>query len=180
VGRTTIAGDREKHWAPAAPRCARAARRFWWPRLIGTIYQDRRPINSPTALTRAEDTLAIDIYRRAEESGEEISLGTVERRLSELQSHEPGCCDLCTAAAGVQPYGVWLVVNGVAARRISDQAPGAALGPGGHALGIGWPATPESPPTTTPGRPGTLAAKSFHFRDVFASWGTRRPGGCRR
>jgi hypothetical protein len=25
---------------------------------------------------------------------------------------------------------------------------------------------------------GRWAAKSFHVRDVFASWGTRRPGGC--
>jgi hypothetical protein len=41
--------------------------------------------------TRAEDTLAIDIYRRAEQSGDEITLGTMERRLSELLSHEPGC-----------------------------------------------------------------------------------------
>jgi hypothetical protein len=41
--------------------------------------------------TRAEDTPAIDIYRRAEESGDEITLGTMERRLSELLSHEPGC-----------------------------------------------------------------------------------------
>jgi hypothetical protein len=39
----------------------------------------------------AEDTLAIDIYRHAEETGEQITLGTVERRLSELLSHEPGC-----------------------------------------------------------------------------------------
>jgi hypothetical protein len=69
------------------------------------------PHQLPTALTRAEDTLAIDIYRRAEESGEEISLGTVERRLSELLAHEPGCCGPCTAAASVRPQGVWWVVR---------------------------------------------------------------------
>ena len=41
--------------------------------------------------TRAEDTLAIDIYCRAEESGDEITLGTMQRRLSGLLCHEPGC-----------------------------------------------------------------------------------------
>ena len=41
--------------------------------------------------TRAEDTLAIDIYCRAEDFGDEITLGTMKRRLSELLSHEPGC-----------------------------------------------------------------------------------------
>lgn len=55
--------------------------------------------------SRAEDTLAVDIYRRAAESGEEITLGTVERRLSELLAHEPDCCGLCTAAASVRPQG---------------------------------------------------------------------------
>ena len=50
--------------------------------------------------TRAEDTLAIDIYRRAEESGDEITLRTMERRLSELLSHEPGCTKLNEADSG--------------------------------------------------------------------------------
>jgi hypothetical protein len=62
--------------------------------------------------SRADDTLAIDIYRRAEESGEEVTLGTVERRLSELLAHEPGCCGLCTAAASVRPQGVWWTLRG--------------------------------------------------------------------
>jgi hypothetical protein len=42
-----------------------------------------RPAGS-VAATRHEDMLAIDIYRRAEESGEEITLRVVERPLSEL------------------------------------------------------------------------------------------------
>jgi hypothetical protein len=62
---------------------------------------------------RAVDTLAIDIYRRAEESGEEITLGTVERRLGELRGHDTSCsCGLCTAAAKVRASGVWYVVRG--------------------------------------------------------------------
>jgi len=40
--------------------------------------------NEPVGATRAEDTLAIEIYRRAEESGERIMPGTVERRLSDF------------------------------------------------------------------------------------------------
>jgi hypothetical protein len=64
------------------------------------------------AATRNEDFLAVEIYRRAEEFGEEITLGTVERRLSELLAHEPGCCGLCTAAASVRPQGVWWTLRG--------------------------------------------------------------------
>jgi hypothetical protein len=68
--------------------------------------------NEPVAATRNEDMIAVDIYRRAEESGEPITLGTVERRLSELLAHEPGCpCGLCTAAASVRPQGVWWIVR---------------------------------------------------------------------
>jgi hypothetical protein len=74
------------------------------------------------AVSRSEDLLAIDIFRRAQASGEPITLGTVERRLAELLSHEPGCaCGLCAAAAKVRPWGVWMVVSrwqsGVAATR---------------------------------------------------------------
>ncbi len=74
------------------------------------------------AVSRSEDLLAIDIFRRAQASGEPITLGTVERRLAELLAHEPDCpCGLCTAAAKVRAYGVYRVVaawaGGVAATR---------------------------------------------------------------
>jgi hypothetical protein len=66
------------------------------------------------AASRAEDTRAIDIYRRAEESGEEITLGFVERRLDELRGHDTSCaCGLRAAAAAVvRAQGVWYVVRG--------------------------------------------------------------------
>ncbi|HYB39296.1 MAG TPA: hypothetical protein VEF72_28630 [Mycobacterium sp.] len=39
----------------------------------------------------AEDTLAIDVYRHAEETGKPITLGVVDRRLGELPGHQaPG------------------------------------------------------------------------------------------
>ena len=43
------------------------------------------------AATRNEDRLAIDVYRLAQRTGEQLTLGLVERRLSELLSHEAGC-----------------------------------------------------------------------------------------
>ena len=50
------------------------------------------------AATRNEDKLAVDVYRRAETTGEKVTLGFVERHLDELRSHPPDClCGLCTA-----------------------------------------------------------------------------------
>jgi len=48
-------------------------------------------VGAPREVLTLRGHLAIDIYRRAEESGDEITLRTMERRLSELLSHEPGC-----------------------------------------------------------------------------------------
>lgn len=64
-------------------------------------------------VSRSEDLLAIDVFTRAQATGERITLATVERRLDELLSHEPGCeCGLCAAAAGVKPWYVYRVVAG--------------------------------------------------------------------
>ncbi len=48
----------------------------------------------------AAELVAIDVFQRAEATGQPITLGLVERRLDELRSHEPECaCGLCTAAS---------------------------------------------------------------------------------
>jgi hypothetical protein len=59
------------------------------------------------------ERIAIDVYEDAQQTGETITLGTVERRLDELRSHEPNCpCGLCTAADSVRASAVWYVVRG--------------------------------------------------------------------
>jgi hypothetical protein len=64
----------------------------------------------------------IDVYRCAETTGEQITLGLVERHLDELRSHQPDCqCGLCTAAHAARPSGVFYVASrwagGIAATR---------------------------------------------------------------
>jgi hypothetical protein len=73
-----------------------------------------QPVHTDSmAISRNEDRLAIDVYRHAEETGQPITLGLVERRLDELRGHPQGCeCGLCTAAASVGAGGVWWVVRG--------------------------------------------------------------------
>jgi hypothetical protein len=64
------------------------------------------------AATLNEDKLAIDCYRHAEETGERITLGFVERHLDELRSHDPACgCGLCAAAHAVRASGVYYVAH---------------------------------------------------------------------
>ena len=74
------------------------------------------------AVTRNEDRLAIHCYTHAQETGQPVTLGLVEQRLTELLSHAPDCpCELCTAAAQVRAYSVYLVASmwagGIAATR---------------------------------------------------------------
>jgi hypothetical protein len=55
----------------------------------------------------------IDVYQHTRATAEPLNLGTVERRLDELRSHEPSCaCGLCEAADRVKASGVWYVVRG--------------------------------------------------------------------
>jgi hypothetical protein len=74
------------------------------------------------AATRNEEKLAIDVYSRAESSGQPITLGIVERHLDELRGHQPDCpCGLCAAAHAARASGVFYVANrwaaGIAATR---------------------------------------------------------------
>ncbi len=65
------------------------------------------------AISRNQDRLALDAFRYAEETGQQITLGMVERRLDELRAHPQGCeCGLCTAAASVAAVSVWGLVRG--------------------------------------------------------------------
>jgi hypothetical protein len=89
---------------------------------VGTVWARiaRHTVTVPA--TWNEDRIAIDVYRRAQQTGEPITLGTVERHIDELLSRPPDCpCGLCTAAAAVRDWGVWLVIrrwqSGVAATR---------------------------------------------------------------
>jgi hypothetical protein len=51
--------------------------------------------------------VSLDVFKRAD--GRPITLAMVERRLSELLAHRPGCrCGLCEAAGRVRPYYVYL------------------------------------------------------------------------
>ncbi len=77
------------------------------------------------AATRNEDRIAIDVYQHAEQTGQPITLGLVEQRLSELLSHEPECpCGLCTAAAAVRAKACGTSCAGGPA---GSRPPGAAL-----------------------------------------------------
>jgi hypothetical protein len=72
--------------------------------------------------TRSEDRLAIDVFQHAQATGQPVTLGLVERRLTELASHEPECgCGLCSAARSVKAYSVYRVAaawaGGIAATR---------------------------------------------------------------
>jgi len=65
------------------------------------------------AATRNEDRLAIDVYQRAQSTGQQLTLGLVEHRLDELRGHDPSCgCGLCVPAATARANGVWWVVRG--------------------------------------------------------------------
>lgn len=65
------------------------------------------------SISRNQDRLALDAYRHAEETRQQITLGLVERRLDELRAHEPSCeCGLCTAAASVAAVSVWGLARG--------------------------------------------------------------------
>ena len=51
-------------------------------------------------MQEAAELVAIDVFQRAEATGQPITLGLVERRLDELRSQEPECaCGPCTAAS---------------------------------------------------------------------------------
>jgi hypothetical protein len=61
----------------------------------------------------AAELVAIDVFQRAEATGQPITLGLVERRLDELRSHEPECaCGLCTAANSSSRLLVWCGFDG--------------------------------------------------------------------
>ena len=61
----------------------------------------------------AAELVAIDVFQRAEATGQPITLGLVERRLDELRSHEPECaCGLCTAASEMRASRVFYVARG--------------------------------------------------------------------
>ena len=57
--------------------------------------------------TECAEIIALDIYRRAEESGEHITLGIVEARLAELAARPEGHCGLCVAARRTTPLKVY-------------------------------------------------------------------------
>jgi hypothetical protein len=61
----------------------------------------------------AAELVAIDVFQRAEATGQPITVGLVERRLDELRSHEPECaCGLCTAASEMRASRVFYVARG--------------------------------------------------------------------
>lgn len=97
-------------------RRARARGRFDGPgqqlRGPATPTTKQRKVTAVAAST-AEDRLAVDVFTRAEHTGQPVTLGLVERRLEELRAHPAGCrCGLCDAAASVRPAGVLRVVLG--------------------------------------------------------------------
>jgi hypothetical protein len=60
----------------------------------------------------AEDTLAISLFRHAEDTGQPINLGLTKKWLSGLLSHDAECdCGLCDAARRVRPYGVYRIAS---------------------------------------------------------------------
>ena len=76
----------------------------------------------------AAELVAIDVFQRAEATGQPITLGLVERRLDELRSHEPECaCGLCTAASEMRASRVLYVARGWAGGVAATRAPGDAL-----------------------------------------------------
>jgi hypothetical protein len=84
--------------------------------IVGTVWA--RGIDAVDAHTDTvpatfrEDMIAIDVYRYAQQTGQPLTLGLVERRIDELLSHPPDCACGCAAAVNVRPVGVWYVVRG--------------------------------------------------------------------
>ena len=79
---------------------------------------------------RAE-IIALDIYQRADRTGERITLGMCERRLTELAAHPDGHCGLCSAARRVTAVKVFWVASSwqsevAATRRRAMRWPAAA------------------------------------------------------
>src|SRR5882672_5302092 len=55
----------------------------------------------------AAELVAIDVYKRAEKTGERITLAVVKRRVAELLGHAPACrCGLLCEAAAKAKVGV--------------------------------------------------------------------------
>ena len=79
-------------------------------------------------MQEAAELAAIDVFQRAEATGQPITLGLVERRLDELRSHEPECaCGLCTAASEMRASRAFYVARGWAGGVAATRAPGDAL-----------------------------------------------------
>jgi hypothetical protein len=74
------------------------------------------------------ERLAIDVYRHAEETGPQITLGFVERRLDELRSHETSLSmqAMYCSARGASTWG-FLRCTAVGRRDRGDEAAGGAL-----------------------------------------------------
>ncbi len=67
---------------------------------------------STQAATEDAERIALDVFQHADETGEHITLGTVERRLAELAAHPAGHRPLCAAAANVTVQRVfWIAAS---------------------------------------------------------------------
>ena len=52
----------------------------------------------------AAELVAIDVFQRAEATGQPITVGLVERRLDELRSHKPECASGLLMAVMMVPF----------------------------------------------------------------------------
>jgi hypothetical protein len=60
----------------------------------------------------AAELVAIDVYQRADKTGQPVTLAMVERRVAELLGHTPTCrCRLCEAAGKVQVGHVYRIAS---------------------------------------------------------------------
>ena len=59
------------------------------------------------------ELLAADLFKNAEQTGQRITFGDVQRHLAQLASHPPGCtCGRCVLVSRVNAHRVYAIASG--------------------------------------------------------------------
>lgn len=56
--------------------------------------------------SRHEEAVAVELFRRTEQTGQPPTLGAAEELVTELLGHEPDCGCACASVRHVRPFGV--------------------------------------------------------------------------
>jgi hypothetical protein len=89
--------------------------------ILDTLGRDALRDNWAMRFSRHEEAVAVELFKRTEQTGQPPTLGAAEELVTELLGHSDCQCGLCASVRHVRPYGVLLVTErwcrGVSATR---------------------------------------------------------------